>query len=160
MSAFQRMLRVGGYLNFVIAAAHVLMIVTLKQICQVLGTPVWMARMFAEGWTGWARLILMVAGVAAFVGLLGLYGLSGGGRIRRLPLLRTGLVLTAAIFIYRAGELIGDVRALVEHGFTGWWRSLGPPSISLFALSIGLLYLVGTIGLWRELGRARIPGNR
>lgn len=150
MSVFQKMLGAGGYLSLAIAAAHLLMIIFLKQICEVLGTPSWIAAMLAEGWTGWARLSLMIAGVAAFVMTLGLYGLSGAGRIRRLPLLRTGLFVTAAIFLFRATDMIGEMRAVAQGRVQGW-ASLAGPSISLFALAIGLLYLVGTIGLWHEL---------
>jgi hypothetical protein len=150
------MLRCGGYMNFAIAAAHLFMIVAIKPICQALGTPVWIAQMFAEGWTGWARLFLMIAGVAAFVGLLGLYGLSGGGRIRRLPFLRTGLLLTAAIFLFQATDVISNFPVLAQHGITGWRIPMQPMVwIALYALGIGLLYLVGAIGLWKELQPTR-----
>jgi len=147
MSIFRRMLRLGGYLNIAIAAAHLFMmfmIVARKQIFQALGTPV-----LEKGW-GLVRLQLMIAGVAAFVGLLGLYGLSGGGRIRKLPFLRAWLLLTGAIFIFRATEIIGNIQALAERGVSDW-HSLTRPSVSLFALCIGLLYMVGTIGLWKRL---------
>jgi hypothetical protein len=136
MSIFRRMLRLGGYLNLAIAAAHLLVIAAMVPISRVLGHPAW-----AEGWTGRVRLALMAAGVAAFVGLLGLYGLSGGGRIRKLPFLRTGLLLTGAFFIL----------LVASHG----WRSLTRPSVAPLALCMGLLYLVGTIGLWRELQPTR-----
>jgi hypothetical protein len=144
MSIYRRMLRLGGYMNIAIAVAHLLVPIAVKPIGP-LGLPAW-----AESWTGRGLLYLLAAGIAAFAGLLGLYGLSGGGRIRKLPFLRTGLLLTGAIFI---GDLLNmGWLKLTRQG----WQGLARPSVVPFVLiCVGLLYLVGTIGLWKELRPAR-----
>ena len=162
MSIYQRMLRVGGYLNFAIALAHIVMLVVIlfamKQLDKMVGTPIWMGKMLAEGWVGWMRLSLMIAGVAAFVGLLGLYGFSGAGRIRRLPLLRTGLICTSVIFIFNGAPgipvIIANVGALMAGRGMSLQRALGI-FIPSWILTVGLLYLAGTAGLWKTLHPAR-----
>jgi hypothetical protein len=159
MSSCRVMLRVGAYMSFAIAVAHIVMFCAITQIAGVLGMPVWLGRMLAEGWVGWTKLFLMVAGVAAFVSLLGLYGLSGAGRTRRLPLLRTGLLCIGSIFLLHGlfdngfGLVwrIGDLATLVAKGDTRLFLGLVP----LTTLTIGLLYLVGTIGLWSALAPRR-----
>jgi hypothetical protein len=141
------MLRLGGYMNFVIALAHIVMFFAVRQIATVLGMPVWLGKLLAEGWVGWFKFFLQIAGVVAFVSLLGLYGLSGAGRIRRLPLLRTGLLSTGAMFtLLGAPGIIFTVGALV-----GGSAAPGFPFVPLYTLTLGLLYLVGTIGLWKAL---------
>jgi hypothetical protein len=113
MPVFERMLRVGGYLNLAIAAAHLLLPLVVKPIGP-LGVPP-----RAESWTGRVLLYPLAAGIAAFAALLGLYGLSGGGNIRRLPFLRTVLLLTGAIFLGRPhshGLAAGGPRGLAEPG--------------------------------------------
>lgn len=144
MSVYRRMLRVGGYLNLAVAVAHLLVPFAVKPIGP-LPAPAW-----TQSATGRVLLCLAAAGIAAFVGLLGLYGLSGGGRIRRLPFLRTGLLLTGALFLGDLGQM-----AWTRVGRAGW-QGLAHPSIVPFALlGIGLLYTAGTIGLWKELRPAR-----
>ncbi len=91
----------------------------------------------------------------ALFAVWGLYGLSGAGRIRRLPLLRTGLLAIGGIYTLRGLLLIPTlllVFGLVPAG--------GPVSsrmqvasllASSVALSIGILYLVGTFGSLQDL---------
>ena len=164
MSTCRVMLRLGGYVMFAIALAHLVMFFAITQVAGVLGMPVWAGKMLAEGWVGWARLFLMIAGVAAFVSLLGLYGLSGAGRIRRLPLLRSGLLCTGAAFLLHGlfddgfGLVwrLGDLGRLAAEGNPRVFLGLVP----LTTLTLGLLYLMGTIGLWSALAPDKVaaPG--
>jgi hypothetical protein len=155
MLVYKTMLRLGSYMNFAIALAHIAMFFAITQLAAVLGMPAWLGRMLAEGWLGWTKLFLMVAGVAVFVSLLGLYGLSGAGRIRRLPLLRTGLLCTGSIFLlhglfddgFGLVWCIGALATLVAKRDPRLFLGLIP----LTTLTIGLLYLFGTIGLWSAL---------
>ena len=154
---FRTMLRLGGYMNFAIGLAHFAMFLALllflDQINAVMGgvhiNPP------AVGWVGWIKLLLMVVGVAAFVSLLGLYGLSGAGSVRRLPLLRPGLICISAVFLLHGtfdngfGLVwhIGELGALVAKRDPRLFLALIP----LTTLTVGLLYLVGTVGLWKTL---------
>jgi hypothetical protein len=148
VSVYRKMLRLGGYLNLAIALAHLLLPVFVKPIGP-LPVPAW-----AETPTGRVGLYLLAVVVAAFVGVLGLYGLSGGGRIRRLPFLRAGLLFTGALFL---GDLVQMAWAVQARS---GWQALARPSVVPFGLlGIGLLYTVGTIGLWKELRPARLQEN-
>lgn len=155
MFSYRKMLGVGGYLNFAIALAHIVlflgMFFALDQLNALTGSVGVHIGPPSGGWVGWIKLLLMIAGVAGFVSLLGLYGLSGAGRIRRLPLLRAGLIFTAAIFtfhgVYQILGKVGKYQALVAG------RDVHPllGLIPLWKLTIGILYLVGTVGLWKTL---------
>ncbi len=139
MSIFRRMLWVAGWLNVLIAIAHLFIPLLIKPIGP-LSSPASVQHM------GKASFYLLVVGIATFVALLGLYGLSGSGSIRRLPFLRTVLLITGAIFL---GDLVHMARAeVIRRG----WHALLHPSIAPFGLlAMGLLYTVGTMGLWKEL---------
>ena len=155
MSSYRRMLQLGGYLSIAIGLAHVAlfaaMLVAIDQLNTVMGALGAHVNPPAGGWWGWGKLLLMIIGVVGFVTTLGLYGLSGAGRIRRMPLLRTGLVGTAALYVgllaFHAREVLANVAA------TAAGARLRPLAIvlPLWALALGLSYSVGTIGLWSEL---------
>lgn len=159
MSIYQRMLRLGSYLNFAIALAHILLFLgmvfaidRLNAVTRTVGVHIGPP---SGGWFGWTKLLLMIVGVAAFVSILGLYGLSGAGRIRRLPLLRTGLIFTTVIFILNgAPKSLGEI-AWLEVLVAGRDPRLLLALIPLWQLAIALLYLVGTVGLWRVLQPTR-----
>jgi hypothetical protein len=136
MSIYRRLLRLAAYVNFAIAGAHLLIPLAVEPIGP-LRKPAW-----AQG----VVLYLAVAGVAAGVTLLGLYSLSGGGRIRRLPFLRTVLLLASVVFL---ADLVDMARVTVSRG--GWEALARPSPVPFLLLAMGLLYLVATIGLWKEL---------
>jgi hypothetical protein len=133
------MLWIGGWLNILIALAHLFIPILIKPIGP-LKAPASVQSM------GTALLCLVVVGISAFVGLLGIYGLSGSGRIRRLPFLRTVLLFTGGIFI---GDLIDMAWAVVAR--QGWHGLLHASIVPFGILAVGLLYIVGTLGLWKEL---------
>lgn len=127
----------GAALSFAAAALHIAMI---------FGGPEWY-RFFGAGEqiaTAAERGSLMPAaitsGIAILLTLWALYALSGAGRVRRLPLLRTGLVVISAIYLAR-GLLLVPVIFLVPYpeGAFDYWSS-----------AIVLLYgLVMAIGTWK-----------
>ncbi len=155
MSGYRRALCVGGYLNFAIGVAHVAvflgMFFAMEQLNALTGT-VGVHISAPGGWAGWIKLLLMVIAVVGFVSVLGLYGFSGAGRVRRMPLLRTGLLFTAALFaghgLYQILEKIGKYQALMAGNDVHPLLAVIP----LWKLTIGILYLVGTVGLWKSLG--------
>jgi hypothetical protein len=97
--------------------------------------------------------MLYVAGLTAVLifAVFGLYGLAGAGRIRSLPLLRTGLVAIGSIYTLR-GLLVIPL-LLTTAGILPRSEAVRPQDLasSLVSLFIGVLYLTGTMLGWREL---------
>ncbi len=97
--------------------------------------------------------LLLIASL--IVGLVfvvwGLYGLSGAGVVRRLPLLRLGLIVIGLIYTLRGIPLITIL--LVMAGIIGDSQPVPPQALvsSFVSLGIGLVYLVGTITAWPAL---------
>ncbi len=138
MSTYRAMLQVGGCLNLLIAVAHLALPFFAKPNGPLTVPAYFEIHRFV--------FFLAAAGVAAVAAIFGLYGLSGGGRIRRLPFLRTGLISIGVLF------LLNLVDMALKQAARGGWQSVLRPSIAPFALlTIGLLYLVGAIGRWKEL---------
>ncbi len=162
MSTFRAMLRLGAYMNFAIAFAHIglflAMLLAMDQLNAVMGALGASVSGPSGGWLGWAKLLLAVVGVAAFVSGLGLYGLSGAERIRRLPFLRAGLVFTTVLYLGMMALHLPEVLATATATLAdGKLRPL-PTLVPLCVLTIGLSYLGGTIGLWGALAPQR-PGT-
>ena len=99
--------------------------------------------------------VLLIASlvVGLVFALWGLYGLSGAGIIRRLPLLRLGLIVIGAIYTLRGISLITILLILL--GIIQYPEPIPPQALiaSLVSLTIGLAYLVGTIAAWPALSR-------
>ena len=89
--------------------------------------------------------------VAIIFAAFGLYALSGGGYIRRLPLIRTGLITISVLFTLRGLFLVLELlinAGVVPSRGTIPTRELISSSVSLV---IGIIYLTGTIGYWNHL---------
>ena len=106
--------------------------------------------------------LLLALGI--LVGLLlvvfGLYGLSGAGVIRRLPLLRLGLLVIGLLYPLVGINFIFQVLALL-----GILPSTRPVPlfqllISLGALVAGLAYLIGLAAGWKRLSMKPAPAAR
>ena len=87
---------------------------------------------------------ILTTGIALILSAWAAYAFSGAGRIRRLPLLRTALVIISAIYLLR-GLLI--VPAMIEPAtrtpFNIW--------SSLIVLGYGIVYGFGTWRAWSQL---------
>ena len=135
-------LMAGGVLS---AAASVL------HLAVIAGGPDWY-RFFGAG-EGMARAAergsptpaLITVGIAAILAVWALYAFSGAGLIRRLPLLRTGLVTITSIYMLRGLLLFPSLILKPElvDAFAVW--------SSLIVLAYGIAYLVGTWTAWRDL---------
>ena len=140
--------------SWLVAAAGLSALAAFLHIGVILGGPSWY-RFFGAG-EAMARAAergsvvpdLATAGITAVLLVWALYALSGAGAIRRLPLLRTGLVLIAAIYLLRALSLVPTLLLKPElvDSFAVW--------SSLIVLVYGLAYAIGT---WRARPRLR-PG--
>ncbi len=98
-----------------------------------------------------ALLLTLGLLVTLLLVIFGLYGLSGAGVIRRLPLLRPGLLVIGLLYCLVGINFIFQVAALL-----GILPSAGPiPTyillISFGALVAGLAYLIGLAVNWKRL---------
>lgn len=74
--------------------------------------------------------------------IFGLYGLSADGKFKKLPFLKLGIFGIAGIYIFRGlGELIVDTLQGTN--------SSTEIIYSIFALAIGLLFLIGGLKKWK-----------
>jgi len=85
---------------------------------------------------------VVTAFIVVILAVWGLYAFSGAGLIRKLPYLRPGLIVIAAIYTLRGACVIPEVI----------WAAISPKAVppqeiifSLAALLIGITYLAGII---------------
>jgi len=134
------MLRLGGYINILIAIGHIVGLIWAEQMFEVTGIG---KEMNELAQTHSSLPYLLTIFVAVVFCIFGLYGLSADGKFRNLPLLKLGIFVIAGIYIFRGiGELIFDIS-----------QQVAPPVIetiySLIALGIGLLFLFGGLKKWK-----------
>ena len=133
----------AGLLSVAIAALHVVIVFLGPPAYRYFGAGEDMARQAEAGSFVPAAMTLVIAAVFA---VFALYAFSGAGRFRRLPLLRTGLVVISVIYLARGLSLLPEL-AKYDSG-TVLPRHL---AFSFTSLVIGLLYLAGTVLLWPSL---------
>ena len=127
------MLKLGGYINIIIAVGHLVGLIWAEQMFEVTGIGKEMAEL------GQVHLLLpylLTIFVAMVFFIFGLYGLSAANKFRELPFLKTVIFLIAGIYLLRGlGELVVDY----IHGRNSTVETI----YSLVALSVGLLFLFG-----------------
>lgn len=133
----------GGTANFAIAMLHAAI--------PFIGVPAYvyfgsadLARLATQGS---AVPALMTFSLALVFAGFGFYALSGAGVIRRLPLLRTGLLLIGSVYTLRGLILVLDLIRLTRGLDYPNWQVV----FSAVALAIGLMYFVGTVRRWQNL---------
>ena len=98
-------------------------------------------------------ILLYISGTLAAIifAIFGLYGISGAGYIRELPYLCSGLLLIGSIYTIRGFGFI--LIMLQQIGFIQSTGTIPPaePGSSLVSLFVGLMFLVSTLGLWKNL---------
>lgn len=134
------MLRLGGYINILIAIGHIVGLIWAEQMFEVTGIGKEMNEL-AQTHSLLPFLLTIFVSIVFFI--FGLYGLSADGKYKKLPFLKLGIFGIAGIYIFRGiGELIFDIS-----------RQEAPPMTetiySLIALGIGLLFLFGGIKKWK-----------
>ena len=143
-----RWLLAGGVLSFLAAALHLACIVGGGDWYRFFGAGEQIARAAERGSPIPA---LMTVGIAVVLAVWGAYAWSGAGRIRRLPLLRTGLIAIAAIYLLRAAMGLSAAswgRSDLSAAFIFW--------SSVIVLIYGLAYAVGTWRAWPSLSNKEI----
>jgi len=137
--------------NFLIIAATCSALVAIAHLgCIVFGADWYrffgageaMAKM-AEAGHWYPTVVTLV--IVALLSIWSLYALSGARVIKRLPLLRLGLIVISAIYILRGIAFIGIMPMFPENSLMFWFIS------SSISLSIGLLYGFGTYKSWSHL---------
>ncbi len=143
-------LKLSGVASAVVAVMHVVIVVLGGPAYRYFGAGEGMARMAESG----SPLPAVLTGVVgALCAAWGAYAFSGAGIVRRLPLLRTSLILIGLAYLGR-GLLLGPQLVWRFSGFT----SAVPPRQLAFsgaALLIGMGYLAGTKQAWHSLGAPR-----
>jgi hypothetical protein len=135
-------LMVGGLLSALAAILH---------LGVILGGPPWY-RFFGAGEEmaraaerGAITPSLITLAIASLLTIWSLYAFSGAGLVRRLPLLRTALVLISAIYLLRGLALLPLLILRPELVDTFAVVS------SLIVLAYGLTYAIGTWTRWTAL---------
>jgi hypothetical protein len=144
MATRNKWLIAGGGLSAAAAALHVGVILGGPSWYRFFGAGEEMARMAERGS---ARPALIAAFIAAMLAVWAAYAFAGAGLIRRLPLMRTALVLIAAVYLLRGLVLLPllVLKPAQIDSFTLW--------SSLIVLVYGICYGVGTWRAWPELSR-------
>lgn len=146
MIAGRSWLILGGWLSAAAALLHLGCIIGGPDWYRFFGAGERMAGLAARGHWYPPTITSVIA-----VGLMlwAAYAFSGAGLLRRLPLLRTGLIVISAIYLAR-GLLI--VPILIEPpartAFNIW--------SSLIVLGYGTVYAVGTWRAWPQLSPRRL----
>jgi putative oxidoreductase len=144
----RRWLLAGGVLTGAASLLHLGIIAGGPDWYRFFGAGERMARM-AERGSPYPTVV--TAGIATVLGVWMLYALSGAGVIRRLPLLRTALVLIAAVYLGRG--LLGI--PLVLLGDDPYARQLKAKMTfmivtSAICIALGLCYAAGAAWLWKR----------
>jgi len=134
------MLKLGGYINILIAIGHIVGLFWADKMFEVTGIGKEMTEL-AQTHFSLPYLLTIFVSIVFFV--FGLYGLSADKKFRRLPLLKPVIFLIAGIYLLRGiGELIFDLEKQQANQFL-------EIIYSLIAVFIGLLFLIGGIQKWK-----------
>ena len=149
----QRWLLAGGVLTGMASVLHLGIIAGGPAWYRFFGAGERMARLAARGSPYPA---LVTAGIATVLAVWMLYALSGAGVIRRLPLLRTALVLIAAIYLGR-GVLGIPLVLAADDPYSRQLRAKMTFMVvsSAICIGLGLCYAVGAARVGKQPAAAR-----
>ncbi|OWQ96751.1 hypothetical protein CDQ91_11200 [Sphingopyxis witflariensis] len=135
-------LQLGGWLSVGAALLHMGCILGGPKWYRFFGAGEDMARAAARG--EWTPALITLA-IASILLVWAAYAFSGAGSLRRLPLLRTGLVVITTIYLLRAIVFVPLHLWRPQHtdSFAIW--------SSLIVFVYGAVYTAGTCKAWRHL---------
>ena len=134
-------LTTGGWLSIFAALLHVVCIFGGGDFYRFFGAGEEIARADEAG--SWMPAI-MTSGIALILAIWAAYAFSGAGLIRRLPLIRTALVIISAIYLLRGLFIIPImIEPAMRSPFNIW--------SSLIVLGYGIAYAIGTRLAWAQL---------
>lgn len=133
------MLKIGGYINIVIAIAHIIGLFWAEQMFEKTG--------IGEGMKELAQIhfsipFLLTVFVAILFFIFGIYGVLADNKTKKLPFSKFGIFTIAFIYLFRA---IGEQLYNILKGTTTTSETIQ----SIVALIIGLLFLFGGLKKWK-----------
>jgi hypothetical protein len=132
------MLKLGGYINILIAIGHIVGLIWADKMFEVTGIEKEMIEL-AQIHFSLPYFLTIFVGIVFFI--FGLYGLSADNKFKKLPFLKLGVFAIAGIYLFRGiGELLIDTLNKTN--------TLSETIYSLTALTIGLLFLIGGLKKW------------
>lgn len=143
MKISQQLLKTAGILTFGVALFQAV----------ISSSPEW-SRYFGAGEILTKNIwVLYSSGlfVTTLFAICAFYAFSGIGAIRRLPLLRTGLIVTGIVFTLRGLAVITETlifKGVIKNTILVQQKDI---IVSSVALIIGLLYIAGIIWGWKLL---------
>lgn len=136
-------LLIGGWLSLLAALLHLAVIAGGSDWYRFFGAGEGMARMAErEMW----QPALMTVAIATILAIWACYAFAGAGRLPRLPLMRTALILISLIYLARGLLIIPIVIEPPARTAFNIWSSL-------IVLVYGLCYAVGTWTAWPALSK-------
>ncbi len=143
------MLKLGGYLNILIAVGHIVGLIWADKMFELTGIGV---EMQGLAQTHYSLPYLLTMFIAIIFFLFGIYGLSADNKFRKMPFLKPIIFLVAGIYLLRGiGELVADsIRGT---------NSTVETIYSLIALIIGLLFLIGGLKKWELTKKGKITNR-
>ena len=143
MTARNPWLVIAGSLSLIASALHFACIVGGPDWYRFFGAGEEMARAAERGEVFPA---VLTAAIAIILAIWAAYAFAGAGLIRRLPLMRTALVVITAVYLLRGALIIPALtNPAMSSPFNIW--------SSAIVLVYGLFYLVGTWRAWPSLSR-------
>ncbi|MBC7988793.1 MAG: hypothetical protein H7Y19_04325 [Luteimonas sp.] len=136
---------IGGALSTLAALLHLGCIAFGPSWYRFFGAGEQMARLAASG-SNYPALVTTV--IALVLLTWALLAFSGAGLVRKLPLLRTGLVLVTAIYLIRGAAVLPLMTHVPGRSETFWWWS------SAICFTIGLIHFIGLRQVWARLSQA------
>jgi hypothetical protein len=137
---------VGGWLSVIASLLHIACIFGGPDWYRFFGAGEALAQADARG--EWYPAVLTAA-IAAVLAIWAAYAFAGAGMIRRLPLMRLGLLTISSIYISRGLFIIPVmVEAQMRTSFNIW--------SSLIVLGYGIAYAVGTWKAWPQLKSTKV----
>lgn len=132
----------GGLLSLLASCLHLAIVIGGPDWYRAFGAGEGMARAAARGSP---MPTVITLGIASVLAIWALYAFSGAGLVRRLPLLRTGLVVIASIYLLRGLALFPALifKPEIVDGFIFW--------SSFVVLGYGATYAIGTFRSWGRL---------
>ena len=135
----------GGALSVFASTMHIAVIIGGPDWYRAFGAGEEIATMAEQGSSYPAAITLVIA---AILFIWGLFAFSGAGLIRKLPLLRTGLVLISSIYLLRG------IAPFLAMPFMPDFASLFWVWSSLICMIYGVTYAIGSYRLMREVREA------
>ena len=134
------MLKLGGYINILIAIAHIVGLLWADKMFEVTGIGKEMTEL-AQTHSSLPYLLTIFVAIVFFI--FGLYGLSADNKFKPLPFLKPVIFAIAGIYLLRGiGELIFDLEKQQAN-------QILEITYSLIAVFIGLLFLIGGLKKWK-----------